>query len=236
MTPWLPCLALLFTTSLYLNADAAQDRLGLGNMVRGHQQRKEPKGTDLQKAAIPPPPPQQADVYTNSAGYIVRIMKQQSITHMPAQPTQAPAATGVSPVYPIKRPEAGPATSYAVPPPRQVVTMPAPVNPPATGKPQPTGKAPAKPVAKDDDDNEAGEDGTETKPDKTDNKKQGGNNNSNNGKSSGDKTVTSSDPWGDFVFPTRSPKPNWARNGAPSPPLASLSLLILPILAVIAHL
>lgn len=146
----------------------------------------------------------QPTLYTSS-GYIVRIHKslptgnterpqKPAISSTPIAPTNKPsiAQPSPSPVYPVKRPET---TVYPMQPPRPTLTIGKPSIDPSS---KPTNTPP------DDEDNE--EDGGDDKKENNDNKKTTTNGGETN------KPVQSGDPWGDFVFPTRGPRPEWMRN------------------------
>ena len=240
-------IALLAATTIVL---AEENRLGIGQGVqpKKDQQQQEPqpqqqeqpqlKAQPLQRQA--PPPAQPADFYTSEDGMRVRIMKSAGKTataEAPAKPTQAVKPTAVpSPVYPVKRPKESPAepvTSYVAPPPRPIVTVsPPPVKKPV-GKPDGEAKKGGEEDDEDDENEDENNNNSKTTPQKPEKKKPSADNDGNGKK--GGKSTNTSDQWGDFVFPTRSPRPNWVKNAAESLN-TRLSLLTMTIGLMIALL
>ena len=219
--------------------------------VNGNQVRLEPEPQALKppiaKAAIvqstttvntqeQPTETARPSVYT-SQGYVVRIMKAGPVVPkkdqpkgeekeklpelVPVEPVKTTAAQASSSVYLVKRP----VVDIAQPAPRPTTTMGGP-KPIVEVKPTITGPKP-KPSSTDsdadDDDDEAEVNTTGRRPPSNANNKT--------------TTVQSGDPWGDFVFPTRGPRPHWLRNEARNSNLnwsyASFMLIIaaLPLLA-----
>lgn len=173
-------------------------------------------------------------LYT-SQGYVVRILKAMPTAGAkndpkadpksdpkPSPKTDPPAPQPVAPrssEYIIRRPQS---TIYQIDPPRPTTTVPAPkpipeitATPPkipASSKPTPG------PVKKGEEEGEEGEEGGEGEP----------------GKKGATTTVQSGDPWGDFVFPTRGPRPKWMSNAANS--MHSGHLLVLGSVILVAWL
>jgi hypothetical protein len=142
----------------------------------------------------------------------------------PQQPAPKPQPSPSS-VYIVRRPES---TIYQVPPPRPTTTVLAPKNivevspttilPPTTSTT--TGKPAPKKRAKEDDADQAGDNEPRTAAPG----------------STPTTVVQSGDPWGDFVFPTRGPRPNWMSSGAPgraSLPTSTILALLFVLIVVL---
>lgn len=156
------------------------------------------------KIKVVPPQEEEKTGLPPKDGMIVRVMKSMPVGRKtsedraqprdksPQQPLVEPNVPSISPVYPVRQPPSA-TTVYQGAPNRSTMTIGSPRPISTTNAATITSKKP-----NDDDDDQDDDEAVVSKSTSI-----------NTNKTT---TVQSGDPWGDFVFPTRGPRPDWLRN------------------------